>query len=42
MAKMLEDSKNLVFADTVTIKSALNTESEAALAALAEELAKAF
>ena len=37
---LLEGSKNLTFCEnTVTIKSALNAESEAALAALAEELA---
>ena len=41
MKGMFENSKNLTFADTtVTIKSALNADSEAALAALAEEMAK--
>lgn len=40
MKGMLEGSKDLTFAETtVTIKSALNTDSEAALAALAEEMA---
>ncbi len=38
--KLFEGSKNLTFCEsTVTIKSALNAESEAALKALAEELA---
>ena len=41
MKGLFENSKNLTFADTtVTIKSALNADSEAALAALAEEMAK--
>ena len=41
MLKMFEDSKNLTFTDTtVTIKSAVNTENEAQIAALAEELCK--
>lgn len=41
MAKLLEGSKNLTFADTtVTIKSALNDSSMAQLDALAEELSK--
>lgn len=41
MRKMLENSKNLTFADTtVTIRSALNEESRAQIAALAEELCK--
>jgi flavorubredoxin len=41
MAKLLEGSKNLTFADTtVTIKSALNDASMAHLDALAEELSK--
>ena len=40
MKGMLEGSKDLTFAETtVTIKSALNADSEAALAALAEEMA---
>lgn len=39
--KMFEGSKNLTFTDTtVTIKSAVNTENEAQIAALAEELCK--
>ena len=41
MLKMFEGSKNLTFKDTtVTIKSAVNTENEAQIAALAEELCK--
>lgn len=41
MRKMLENSKNLTFADTtVTIRSALNEESRTQIAALAEELCK--
>lgn len=41
MLKMFEGSKNLIFTDTtVTIKSAVNTENEAQIAALAEELCK--
>ena len=41
MLKMFEGSKNLTFTDTtVTIKSAVNTENEAQIAALAEELCK--
>ena len=41
MLKMFEGSKNLTFTDTtVTIKSAVNTENEAQIAALAEELSK--
>ena len=41
MLKMFESSKNLTFTDTtVTIKSAVNTENEAQIAALAEELCK--
>ena len=41
MKAMFEKSKNITFAETtVTIKSALNEASEAALAQLAEELAK--
>ena len=41
MLKMFECSKNLTFTDTtVTIKSAVNTENEAQIAALAEELCK--
>ena len=41
MLKMFEGSKNLTFTDTtVTIKSAVNTEHEAQIAALAEELCK--
>lgn len=41
MLKMFEASKNLTFTDTtVTIKSAVNTENEAQIAALAEELCK--
>lgn len=41
MRKMLENSKNLTFTDTtVTIRSALNEESRAQIAALAEELCK--
>ena len=41
MLKMFEGSKNLTFTDTtVTIKSAVNAENEAQLAALAEELCK--
>ena len=41
MLKMFEGSKNLSFTDTtVTIKSAVNTENEAQIAALAEELCK--
>lgn len=41
MLKMFEGSKNLTFIDTtVTIKSAVNTENEAQIAALAEELCK--
>ena len=41
MKEMFEKSKNITFAETtVTIKSALNEASEAALAQLAEELAK--
>ena len=41
MKGLFENSKNLTFAETtVTIKSALNADSEAALAALAEEMAK--
>lgn len=40
MKTMLEKSKELTFADTtVTLRSALNAESEAQIAALAEELA---
>ena len=40
MAKMLEGSKNLTFAEnTVTIRSALNAQSEEAIAKLAKELA---
>ena len=43
MKGMLEGSKDLTFAETtVTIKSALNADSEAALAALAEEMADWF
>ena len=39
--KMFEGSKNLTFTDTtVTIKSAVNAENEAQIAALAEELCK--
>lgn len=41
MLKMFEGNKNLIFTDTtVTIKSAVNTENEAQIAALAEELCK--
>lgn len=41
MLKMFEGSKNLTFTDTtVTIKSAVNIENEAQIAALAEELCK--
>lgn len=41
MLKMFEGSKNLTFTDTtVTIKSAVNPENEAQIAALAEELCK--
>ena len=41
MLKMFEGSKNLTFTDTtVTINSAVNTENEAQIAALAEELCK--
>ena len=41
MLKMFEGSKNLTFTDTtVTIKSAVNTENEAQIAALAEDLCK--
>lgn len=41
MLKMFEGSKNLTFTDTtVTIKSAVNAETEAQIAALAEELCK--
>ena len=41
MKKMLEESKNIAFAETiVTIMSALNEESEAQLVALAKELLK--
>lgn len=41
MLKMFEGSKNLTFTDTtVTIKSAVNVENEAQIAALAEELCK--
>ena len=41
MLKMFEGNKNLTFTDTtVTIKSAVNTENEAQIAALAEELCK--
>ena len=41
MLKMFEGSKNLSFTDTtVTIKSAVNAENEAQIAALAEELCK--
>lgn len=41
MLKMFEGSKNLTFTDTtVTIKSAVNTENKAQIAALAEELCK--
>lgn len=41
MLKMFEGSKNLTFTDTtVTIKSAVNTENEAQIAALTEELCK--
>lgn len=41
MLKMFEGSKNLTFTDTtVTIKSAVNAENEAQIAALAEELCK--
>ena len=41
MLKMFEGSKNLTFTDTtVTIKSAINAENEAQIAALAEELCK--
>ena len=41
MLKMFEGSKNLTLTDTtVTIKSAVNTENEAQIAALAEELCK--
>ena len=41
MLKMFEGSKNLTFTDTtVTIKSAVNTENEAQIAVLAEELCK--
>ena len=41
MLKMFEGSKNLTFTDTtVTIKSAVDTENEAQIAALAEELCK--
>ena len=41
MLKMFEGSKNLTFTDTtVTIKSAVNTENEAQIATLAEELCK--
>ena len=41
MLKMFEGSKNLTFTDTtVTIKSAVNTENEAQIAALGEELCK--
>ena len=41
MLKMFEGSKNLTFTDTtVTIKSAVNAENKAQIAALAEELCK--
>jgi len=41
MAKMLEGSKNLTFTENnVKIMSSLNAESEAQIAALAEELSK--
>ena len=41
MKSMLEGGKNLTFADTVvTIKSALNADSEKQLEALADEFAK--
>ena len=41
MLKMFEGSKNLTFTDTtVTIKSAVNAENEAQIAALAEDLCK--
>ena len=41
MLKMFEGSKNLTFTDTtVTIKSAVNAENEAQIAALAKELCK--
>ena len=41
LKKMLEDSKNLTFAEnTVTIKSALNEDSIAQIEALAAELCK--
>lgn len=41
MLKMFDGSKNLTFTDTtVTIKSAVNAENEAQIAALAEELCK--
>ena len=41
MKAMFEKSKNITFAEnTVTIKGALNAESEAKLAALADELVK--
>ena len=41
MRKMLEKCRNLVFCENVvTIKSALNAESEAKLVALADELTK--
>ena len=41
MLKLFEGSKNLTFTDTtVTIKSDVNTENEAQIAALAEELCK--
>ena len=41
MLKMFERINNLTFTDTtVNIKSAVNTENEAQIAALAEELCK--
>ena len=41
MENMLAGSKQLTYAEnSVTIRSALNAESEAALAALAQELSK--
>ena len=41
MRKMFENSKNVKFCENVvTIKSALNAESEAQLEALADELAR--
>ncbi len=43
MREMLKNSKNVTFADTVvSIKSALNSESSAALDALSEELCKDY